>query len=273
MKPGEDFRILTVSFDRHDTLQTAAAFREQLGPAGQFGWCLDVRNIQERRRPERQTERVGFKFFWSPQDKSFVHPGAYLFFSPEGRLSRVLYQQDAGSRDVELALLDANIEHIRATEISNLLLNTLLQLQLQGRQVPAQHSLVCGSWGVAVRGADYDRFIGLLQIQKEGESYERGRSCTNGLIDCCWAQLALLTASLPAMAAESKIISPTHMWNEIWTEVLYDLLLIGVPFGLAALYMMIRYRAKSPGQVGEAVNLSAAATWGWIIVPCALVPG
>jgi cytochrome c oxidase subunit II len=81
---------------------------------------------------------------------------------------------------------------------------------------------------------------------------------------------ALLTASLPAMAAESKIISPTHLWNEIWTEVLYDLLLIGIPFGVAALYMMIRYRAKSPGQVGEAVNLSAAATWGWIIVPCAL---
>ena len=60
------------------------------------------------------------------------------------------------------------------------------------------------------------------------------------------------------------------MWNEIWTEVLYDLLLIGVPFGLAALYMMIRYRAKSPGQVGQAVNLSPAATWGWILIPCAL---
>jgi len=73
--------------------------------------------------------------------------------------------------------------------------------------------------------------------------------------------LALLPASLPALAAESKILSPTHMWNEIWTEVLYDLLLIGVPFGLAALYMMIRYRAKSPGQVGEAVNLSPAAVW------------
>jgi cytochrome c oxidase subunit II len=82
--------------------------------------------------------------------------------------------------------------------------------------------------------------------------------------------LALLPGSLPALAAESKILSPTHMWNEIWTEVLYDLLLIGVPFGLAALYMMIRYRAKSPGQVGEAVNLSPAAVWGWILIPCAL---
>ncbi len=82
--------------------------------------------------------------------------------------------------------------------------------------------------------------------------------------------LALLPASLPAMAAEGKIISPTHLWNETWNEILYDLLLIGVPFGLAAIYMMIRYRAKSPGQVGEAVNLSPAAQWGWILIPCAL---
>jgi len=80
--------------------------------------------------------------------------------------------------------------------------------------------------------------------------------------------VALATASVPAMAAE--IVSPTHLWNEIWGEVLYDLLLIGVPFGLAAIYFLIRYRAKSPGQVGEAVNLSPAAQWGWILIPCAL---
>jgi cytochrome c oxidase subunit II len=83
------------------------------------------------------------------------------------------------------------------------------------------------------------------------------------------SSLALPLASLPAIAAE-KIISPTHLWNEIWGEVLYDLLLIGVPFALAAIYMMIRYRAKSPDQVGEAVNLSPAAVWGWILIPCAL---
>ncbi len=81
--------------------------------------------------------------------------------------------------------------------------------------------------------------------------------------------LALLPASLPAWAT-GEIVSPTHLWNEIWTEILYDLLLIGVPFGLAAIYMMIRYRAKSPGQVGEAVKLNAAQTVGWILIPCAL---
>jgi protein SCO1/2 len=122
MKPGEDFRILTVSFDRHDTQETTKAFHERLNlpPNLAAGWSFATFKSEEDLKS--QTERVGFKFFWSPQDASFLHPGAFLFFSPEGRLSRVLYQQDASSRDVELALLDANLDHIRPTEFSNLLL-------------------------------------------------------------------------------------------------------------------------------------------------------
>ncbi len=123
VKAGEDFRILTVSFDRHDTLKTAAAFRERLAlPAKLAGaWTFATFNSEDDLK--KQTERFGFKFFWSPQDKAFLHPGAYLFFSPEGTLSRVLYQQDADARDVELAILDANLDHIQVTDISNLVLS------------------------------------------------------------------------------------------------------------------------------------------------------
>jgi cytochrome c oxidase subunit II len=86
------------------------------------------------------------------------------------------------------------------------------------------------------------------------------------------SSLAVLTASVPAMAegGAGKIVSPTHLWNEIWNDVLWDLLIIGTIFGVAAVYMMIRYRASSPGQVGEPVHLSAAGMWGWILIPCAL---
>jgi len=123
MKPGEGFRILTVSFDRHDTIKTAAAFREKLAlPAGLAdAWTFATFTSEETLKT--QTDRVGFRFFWSPQDKAFLHPGVYMLFSPEGKLSRVLYQQDADVRDLELGLLDANLEHIKATEISNLVLS------------------------------------------------------------------------------------------------------------------------------------------------------
>jgi protein SCO1 len=122
MKPGEDFRILTASFDRHDTQQSTQAFKEQLNlpPELTAGWTFGTFKSEEDLKS--QTERVGFKFFWSAEDAAFLHPGAFLFFSPEGKLARVLYQQDASARDVELALLDANLEHIRPTELGNLVL-------------------------------------------------------------------------------------------------------------------------------------------------------
>jgi protein SCO1/2 len=123
VKAGEDFRILTVSFDRHDTLKNAAAFREKLALPAKLADAWTFATFKSEEDLKKQTGRVGFKFFWSPQDKAFLHPGTYLFFSPEGRLSRVLYQQDAGSRDVELAIIDANLEHAKITDISNFALS------------------------------------------------------------------------------------------------------------------------------------------------------
>jgi len=123
VKPGEDFRVLTVSFDRHDTLKTAAAFREKLALPAKLAGAWTFATFKNEEDLKRQTDRVGFKFFWSPQDKAFLHPGAYMFFSPEGRLSRVLYQQDINARDVELAILDADLEHAKITDISNLVLS------------------------------------------------------------------------------------------------------------------------------------------------------
>lgn len=123
VKPGEDFRVLTVSFDRHDTLKTVTAFREKLALPAKLAGAWTFATFKNEEDLKRETDRVGFKFFWSRQDRAFVHPGAYLFFSPEGRLSRVLYQQHADARDVELAILDANQGHTGITDVRNLVLS------------------------------------------------------------------------------------------------------------------------------------------------------
>lgn len=123
VKPGEDFRIVTLSFDRHDNLKSTGAFREHLNLKGSLGDAWTFATFKNEADLKRETERIGFKFFWSSEDRAFLHPGAFLFFSPEGRLIRVLYQQDVGARDVELAILDANQNNFRPTEIANLMLS------------------------------------------------------------------------------------------------------------------------------------------------------
>lgn len=123
VKPGEDFRIVTLSFDKHDNLQTTGAFREHLKLKGSLGDAWSFATFKNEDDLKRETAKIGFKFFWSPEDRTFLHPGAFLFFSPEGRLIRVLYQQDVDGRDVELAVLDANQNNFRPTDISNLVLS------------------------------------------------------------------------------------------------------------------------------------------------------
>lgn len=120
---GRDYRILTLSFDGHDQLETTGAFRKHLNLAGDLAPHWTFATFKNESDLKAQTERIGFKFFWSPEDRLFLHPGAFLFFSPEGRLIRVLYQQDITGRDVELAILDAKQGQFRPREIVNLMLS------------------------------------------------------------------------------------------------------------------------------------------------------
>lgn len=115
--PGDDFRVLTLSFDKHDTLATTGAFREHLELAGPLAEHWTFATFKHEDELKSETERIGFKFFWSPEDRVFLHPGAFLFFSPDGSLVRVLYQDALSARDIELAVLDARQGQFRPGEI------------------------------------------------------------------------------------------------------------------------------------------------------------
>lgn len=119
LNPGRDFNLLTVSFDHRDTLESTGAFRKHLQLAGDLASAWTFATFKNDADLKAQTEKIGFKFFWSPQDGVFLHPGAYLFFTPDGRLARVLYQQDIDATDVELAVLDARDGQFRPSEVIN----------------------------------------------------------------------------------------------------------------------------------------------------------
>jgi protein SCO1 len=117
--PGEDFRILTLSFDTNDNLETTGAFIDKLNVPDAYKDHWRLATFKSEADLKAETARIGFKFFWSPQDKIFLHPGAFLFLSPEGRLIRILYPPEVDGGDVELAVLDAKQGQFRPQEIIN----------------------------------------------------------------------------------------------------------------------------------------------------------
>lgn len=71
-------------------------------------------------------------------------------------------------------------------------------------------------------------------------------------------------------AAAPVIKSPTHEWNQAWSEILWDLWIIGGIFAIVAVYLLIRYRARSPDDVGTAPPLNLDKALAWSLVPAAL---
>lgn len=104
---GKDYRVVTVSFDPKDTTDTLAAFHKGLDvpSAWDAGWTFAL--AADAAGLRRMTDSIGFKYFWSPRDRTFFHPGVFVVMSPEGRVVRYLYSLSTEAKDVELALIDA----------------------------------------------------------------------------------------------------------------------------------------------------------------------
>jgi cytochrome c oxidase subunit 2 len=73
-----------------------------------------------------------------------------------------------------------------------------------------------------------------------------------------------------AEAAPQEIPNPAHAWNHAWDEILWDLWIIGGIFGVVAVWLLIKYRARTPGAVGSALPLNLDKALAWSLVPAAI---
>jgi protein SCO1/2 len=88
--PGDEFQIVTVSFDPLEKVATAkgkkAAYISEYGrPAAAAGWHFltgDVESI----RP--LTAAVGFPYRWNAERQTWAHPACCVVLSPQGKICR-----------------------------------------------------------------------------------------------------------------------------------------------------------------------------------------
>ncbi|MBF0567300.1 SCO family protein [Candidatus Magnetominusculus dajiuhuensis] len=111
LRLGEDYNVITLSFDGRETPADAQKFRNDLRikmkgtlPESFDKWVFAVTTDAEAKR---FTDAIGYRFFYSTLDKVFVHPNVYIFLSPEGKVMRYLFGLYPLSMDVRLALIEA----------------------------------------------------------------------------------------------------------------------------------------------------------------------
>jgi protein SCO1/2 len=120
---GNQFNVLTVSFDARDDAALAAAKKQDFvqryaRPGAETGWHFLT---GDEAAIEKLTRSVGFHYHYDPQTGEFGHATGIVLLTPEGKTSRYFYGIEFSPRDLRLGLIEAAADKI-GSPIDQLLL-------------------------------------------------------------------------------------------------------------------------------------------------------
>ncbi|MFN3598686.1 MAG: SCO family protein [Aquificaceae bacterium] len=110
---GKDANLLVLSFDKEDRLEDIKKFKSQLGVSNPK-WTFGIMSEEDIKR---LTQSLGYKFFYSRQDRVFVHPNVVIFIAPDGKIVRYLYGISPKEKDLRIALAEAETFRITKNTI------------------------------------------------------------------------------------------------------------------------------------------------------------
>ncbi len=107
---GNQFNVLSVSFNPSDTPELAAAskaqYMERYGrPSAANGWHF-LTGPQES--IAALTQAVGFQYQYDPKTGQFAHATAIMVLTPEGRVAQYYYGVEYAPKDLRLGLIQAS---------------------------------------------------------------------------------------------------------------------------------------------------------------------
>lgn len=115
LKPEEDFRIITVSFDPSDTPEIA--HQKQINYLTEMTRQFPPKAWRfltgEAKATRALADSVGFEF--RAEGDQFVHPGVIMVLTPAGVVSRYIYGTSFLPAELQIAIQDASGGQVRPT--------------------------------------------------------------------------------------------------------------------------------------------------------------
>lgn len=114
---GNQFRVVTVSFDSHEPHALAHAKRRNYldyldRPEAAGDWSFLVGN---QASINQLLSATGFKVKWDPQREEWAHAAALILCTPDGRISRYLYGIEYDPKTMRLSLVEASEGKVGST--------------------------------------------------------------------------------------------------------------------------------------------------------------
>ena len=106
---GQEFEVLTVSFDAREGSELARAKKQSYmvryqRPQAEDGWHFLTGTQQSI---DALTKAVGFNYYYDEQTKQFAHASGIIVLTPQGKIARYFYGIDYAPRDLRFGLIEA----------------------------------------------------------------------------------------------------------------------------------------------------------------------
>jgi protein SCO1/2 len=112
--PGDQFNIITVSFNPRETPSLAAAkkasyLKDYAREGAERGWFF-LTGSQES--IAKLTDTAGFRYKYDPKINQYAHSTAIMLLTPDGRIARYFFGIEYPSKDLRLSLVEASQHQI-----------------------------------------------------------------------------------------------------------------------------------------------------------------
>jgi protein SCO1/2 len=120
---GDEFNVLTVSFDPKDTPEIGAAKKAEYmerykRPGTAAGWHF-LTGPQDS--IDALTKAAGFQYQYDPKTEQFAHSTAIMILTPQGKIAQYYYGVEYAPKDLRLGLIQASENKI-GTVVDEILL-------------------------------------------------------------------------------------------------------------------------------------------------------
>ena len=107
---GNEFDVLTVSFDPKDTPEAATEKKADIlkryhRPGAEKGWHFLTGSEESIRA---LTNAVGFSYEYDPKTDQFAHSTAIMILTPQGKIAQYYYGIEFPPKDIRLGLIQAS---------------------------------------------------------------------------------------------------------------------------------------------------------------------
>ncbi len=175
LRPGRDYRVVTISFDTTDTPKLAAEKKKN------YLHLIDRREFPgeawsfltgDQEQIDAITEAVGFRY--EKQGRDFVHAAAIYVISPKGKIVRYLYGTTFLPLDLKLALTEASQGRVGPT--INKILLFCFNYDPDGRKYVLNTTRIAGT-AVLLTALAFVIYLGASSRRRaaaDGESKDHG---------------------------------------------------------------------------------------------------